>query len=272
MKLKFLITVLFFAVLLQENRSFAQTQVPYQVPANYRFDYEVEQVFVSKKASADTSVMHFFYTRSGDYAAVRISTKRDMKGNLLIVLTRDGMGVIFDERNRNITVINIRKLLSGFSDMAKWIRMDSVIAHMRKKMEGRDFQSVKTGKSKQLGSYTSEEYALSDSKGPRGSVWLTKVDFNTQADYILGIAGGNLLKMMSGKMAAHPLLQAMVQPKTLVSEIDMKDSADGHGVNMHTVGINPVTESVSTTGYGVSNYSDMSLPEIFQAEMKKRNK
>jgi hypothetical protein len=272
MNIKPVFALLLFSFLFPGNRLFAQTQTTYQVPQTYRFDYEVVQTLDGKKTSADSCVMHFFYTKSGDYAAARISKRNDIKGNLLVVLTRDGMGVVLDEHNRSITVINIRKLIAGFSDMAKWIRMDSVIVHLRREMDGRDFQSVKTGNMKQLGNYSSEEYAVSDSKGHKGSVWLARVDFSTQGDYILGAAGGSLLKLMTGKMAAHPLFQALIQPKTLITEIDREDSAAGHDIHMHTVSLSPVTESVSTAGYQVNNYSDMTLPEIFQAEMKKRNR
>jgi hypothetical protein len=40
---------------------------------------------------------------------------------------------------------------------------------------------------------------------------------------------------------------------------------------MHTVSISPVVTTVSTSGYTLNDYSYLTLPEIFQAEMKKRN-
>jgi hypothetical protein len=40
---------------------------------------------------------------------------------------------------------------------------------------------------------------------------------------------------------------------------------------MHTLTIDPVSTTMSTKGYVVNDYSNMTLPEIFQAEMKKRN-
>jgi hypothetical protein len=228
-------------------------------------------VLVGKKKAADTCTMHFFYTKNGDYAATRISRKTGMKGSLFIVLTRDGMGVIFDDNHKSITVISIRKFLSDLSGITKWIRMDSLIANMRKKTDGKDFQSAKTGITKTIGSYNSEEYSISDNKGSKGSVWLANVDFNTQADYLLGTIGGNFLKMMSGRMTAHPLFQAMTQPKTLVTDISVGDSTAGDRMNMHTLSINQIPTTVSTSGYLVNNYSNMTLPEIFQAEMKKKN-
>ena len=149
--------------------------------------------------------------------------------------------------------------------------MDSLMANMRRKTDGRDFQSVKTGNTKQVGGYTSEEYGISDNNGHRGSVWCAKVDFNTQMDYVLSAIGGNLVKMMSSKMTTHPLIQALLQPKTLITDIEVGDTADGHKMKMHTLSINQTSSIVSTSGYLVKNYSNMSLPDIIQAEMNKRN-
>jgi hypothetical protein len=271
MKMKPVFIVLLLVGLLKGNVCFAQTQSPYHVPDMYRFDYAVEQSLSNKKNAADPSVMHFFYTRSGDYAAARISGKAEKKGNLFIVLTRDGMSIIFDEHNKNITIISVRKLASDLTGLTKWIRMDSLMAYMRKKPDGKGFQSVKTGKTKQMGSYSAEEFNITDSRGHQGSVWCTQVDFLTQGDYILGAVGGNWLKMMANQQSAHPLFQALTQPKTLLTEIDMRDSTGGREMEMHTLSINPVSTTISTAGYTVNDYSNMTLPEIFQAEMKKRN-
>jgi hypothetical protein len=269
--MKSLFTLVLIASLLTGNISFAQTQSLYNLPDSYRFDYEVTQVLVNKKNVNDTSVMHFFYTKSGDYAAAEINGKGSMKRNLLVLLTHDGYSIIFDEHKKNITVISIRKLVSDLSGLTKWIRMDSLIAHLRDKTDGKDFQSVKTGNTKQVGGYNSEEYSVSDSKGHKASVWCAKVDFNTPGDYILGIGGGNMLKMMSNRMTTHPLFQALTQPKTLITAIDTRDSVDGDRMNMRTVSINQIPTTILTSGYQVDNFSNMTLPEIFQAEMRKRN-
>ncbi len=268
--MKSLFAILFVACLLNGNISVAQSQPPYPLPDGYHFDYEVTQVMVHKKNLADTSVMHFLYTKSGDYAAARISSRDNKKGNLLVVITNKGMCIIFDEHNKNITIISIRKLISDLSGLTKWIRIDSLMANMRKKTDGRDFQSVKTGNSKQVGSYTSEEYSVSDNKGHKGTVWCAKVDFNTQMDYLLGAAGSNFLKMMSGRMATHPLFQALTQPKILVTDIETSDSAEVRRMNMHTLSINQTHISFSTSGYVVNDYSTLTVPEIFQELMKKR--
>ena len=271
MKVKSFLAIGLLAGLFIGNASMAQSPSPYQLPDSYHFDYEVTQVLFHKKNISDTSIMHFFYTKSGDYAAARISMKGNLKKPLMVILTKDGTAIIINEHRKNITIISIRKLMSDLSGITKWIRMDSLMANMRKKTDGNDFQSVKTGNSKQVGGYTSEEYSITDGKGRRGSVWCAKVDFNTQMDYILGAVGGNLLKMMSDKMTTHPLIQALLQPKTLITDIEAGDSAEGHKMNLHSISINQTSTTVSTAGYLVNNYSNMSMPEIIQAEMNKRN-
>jgi hypothetical protein len=271
MKTKIFLIICLFTCLFHANFTTAQTQPQYKLPDAYHFDYDVTQVMVHKKNLADTSVMHFFYSKSGDYAAARISSKDNKKGNLLLVITNNGMCIVFDEHNKNITIISIQKLMSDLSGLTKWVRMDSLIANMRKKTDGRDFQSMKTGKSKQVGNYTSEEYSVSDNKGHKGTVWCAKVDFNTQMDYLLGAAGSNFLKMMSGRMATHPLFQALTQPKTLVTDIETSDSAEVHRMNMNTLSIDQIQVSFSTSGYVVNDYSTLTVPEIFQELMKKRN-
>ena len=270
-KMKSFFILLMIVYLLTGNESFAQTPAPYKLPDTYNFDYQVKQIVFKKKNVSDSSELHFFYTKNGDYAAARISGRVNRNGNLFIVLTRDGMSILFDEHNKTITIVSVRKLASDLSGLTKWIRMDSILAHMRNKPDGKDFHSVKTGNTKQIGSYISEEYSITGNKSHHGSVWLAKVDFNTQGDYILGALGGNLSKMMSSRLADHPLAQALTQPKTLVTAIDIPDSTGGHALEIHTLSIDPVSTTMSTKGYLVNDYSNMTLPEIFQAEMKKRN-
>ncbi|HEY2349584.1 MAG TPA: hypothetical protein VGH64_11225, partial [Puia sp.] len=137
--------------------------------------------------------------------------------------------------------------------------------------DGKEMKSVKTGNHKQVGNYTAEEYVLTDTKGNKGSVWCAKMDFDTQGDYIMGAIGGNMIKIMGSNMSTHPLLQALTQPRTLVTEIEFNDSAGTRRMELQTQSIDQGTKNVSVAGYSVNDYSNMTLPEIFQAEMKKKN-
>jgi hypothetical protein len=270
MNVKLFFLIFLFVGLMEQRASFAQSPAGFKLPDSFQFDYTVTQTIHHVKKMPDSSVIHFFYTKTGDYAAAEISRSADTRGNLFIVITREGNTAIFDDRNKTITVISIRKLVSELGELMKWIRMDSVVAHMRKRTDGKAWKSVKTGNQKQLGKYTSEEYIVTDSKGHNGSVWSAKMDFNTQGDYMMSALGGNLIKMMSSNMTNHPLLQALTQPRTLITGLEFNDSAGTRKLEMQTQSIDQVSKTVSISGYTVTDYSNMTLPEIFQAEMKKK--
>lgn len=258
--------------LLGVNPSLAQPSSGYKLPDSFQFDYAVTQTVHHVKKIPDSSVMHFFYTKSGDYAGAEIGRNTNSKGNLFIIVTREGNTIIFDDHSKTVTVISIRKLASDLAGLTKWIKMDSIVANMRRRTDGREIKSVKTGNHKQLGNYTTEEYLVTDSRGHKGSVWCARMDFDTQGDYIMSAIGGNLIKMMSSNMPAHSLLQSLTQPRSLITEIAFSDSTGVRRIDLQTQSIDQVVKVVSTAGYSLNDYSNLTLPEIFQAEMKKRNR
>jgi hypothetical protein len=272
MKLKRFFVLFICVAVLHATTVLAQTASVYKLPDSFRFDYTVTQTIHDVKKVSDSSVVNFYYTKSGDYAGAEFTGKENTKGNLFIVLTREGNTVIFDDRNKSIRVISLRKLVSDLTGLMKWIRMDSVMAYMRKRADGKEMKSVKTGNHKSVGSYTTEEYVVTDGRGRKASVWCAKMDFNTQGDYIMNAVGSNMIKMMGSNANAHPLLQTLTQPRTLVTEIELNDSAGTRRMEMQTRRIDQASKTVSVAGNSVNDYSNMSLPEIFQAEMKKRNR
>ena len=70
----FLLLFLFFG-LLKVTPSSAQTSSGYKLPDSFQFDYTVTQTVRHTKKIPDSSVMHFFYTKSGDYAGAEIQQK-----------------------------------------------------------------------------------------------------------------------------------------------------------------------------------------------------
>ncbi|HET7001385.1 MAG TPA: hypothetical protein VFI33_08755 [Puia sp.] len=271
MKIKPLFLLFLCFGLLKTIPSLSQPNPGYKLPDSYKFDYTVTQTVRHEKKVPDSSIIHFFYTQSGEYAGVEMGRNADSRGNLFIILNREGNSIIFDEHHKSITVISIRKLASDLAGLTKWIRMDSVMAYMRRRKDGKEITSVKTGNHKQVGNYTTEEYLVTDSRGRKGSVWCAKMDFDTQGDYLMGAIGGNFIKMMSSNMGSHPLLQTLTQPRALITEIQFMDSTGARRMEMQTESIEQLSKTVSTAGYSLSDYSNMTLPEIFQAEMKKRN-
>jgi hypothetical protein len=273
--MKSFIILVCLAGLFSGKTSFAQAPSSYALPENYRFDYEVSQNFTSKKNAADTCTIHFFYTKSGEYAAARFSGMEKMKGNMTMVITRDGYLSIFDDQHKRIIILSTHKLMADLMNLAKYIRVDSLMANMRGKMNGggNGLQSTKTGNHKTIGGYTTEEFTASDSHGAKSTVWIAKVDFDTQVDYLLSaLGGGGMLKMMgsSASSATHPLMQAIVQSRSLVTEVMSVDSA-GRTFSLNATSISANPSSIAVSGYTVSNYSNMGFMEIMGAEMRRKN-
>jgi hypothetical protein len=270
MKNRILCSLCFIGSFFTGNKVLAQSGALYSLPDTYRFDYEVDQLITGRKNLTDT--VRFYYTKSGDYAAASFSPKERMKGNTVIVITREGNVVAMNERKKTITIISIRKMISDMAHLTKYIKIDSLMANMKRNSNGGELNSVKTGNTKTIGNYTAEEYSLSGKKGEKASIWYAKVDFNTPGDYLKGIIGANFLNMMGGgKQNDRPLMQALMQPKTLVTSVETTDSAGAKRNNLQTIIIRTNDTTVSTMGYVVDDYSNKSLPEIFEAEMRKRD-
>jgi hypothetical protein len=272
MKRIFIFLVTFASFLLANHPLSAQSQPAYKLPDVFSFEYEPTQTLIHMGKSSDTTEIHLFFTKSGEYAAIRMDKNGKHKHNLFVVVNRDGIFTIFDDHKKSITIGSARKIMSDLSTVTKWIKMDSVMANIRKKADGKRTQSVKTGNTKAVGNYTAEEYMITDSAGHQVSVWCAKVDFSTPLDYLLGSGLGNMIKMMGDQQKGHPLLETLMQPKTLLTEIHGKDAAHGKEISLTTEGIRMVGTTVPTTGYQVNDYSNMTLMEIAQMEMKRESK
>jgi len=272
MKTKQLFLFFVCVALLKVSPSLSQSASGYKLPDSFQFDYTVSQTLHHEKNVSDSSILYFFFTKSGEYAGTEMSRSENSRGNLFIILTRERNCIVFDDHNKTVTVISIRKLASDIAGLSKWIRMDSVMAHLRRREGGKEIKSVKTGNHKPIGNYTTEEYVVTDSGGRKGSVWCAKMDFDTQGDYLMAAIGGNFIKMMSSNITSHPLLQTLTQPRTMVTEIAFMDSTGAPRMKMKTRTIEQRSKTISTAGYSLNDYSNMTIPEIIQAEMKKRNR
>src|SRR4030095_2160135 len=130
---------------LAAKSTFAQTKDAYVLPDTYHFDREVIQVMSDKKNAADSSRFYSYFTNSGEYAGLRMQGETTNHTGWVIV-TRSGNITFFKERDKTATVISMRKIFSDLADLAKWIKMDSVMAGMRRRIDGEKARSVKTGK------------------------------------------------------------------------------------------------------------------------------
>ena len=250
--------------------SFAQTPA-FVLPAIYHFDREIIQVTSGKKNAADSSRFYSYYTNSGEYAGLRMQGKTANHAGWAIV-TKNGNLVFFKERDKTATVVSIRKIVSDLADLAKWIKMDSVMAAMRRGMDGQKSKSAKTGKTKTIDGYPAQEYSVTDSSGRVSLVWCAKVDFPVAIDYILSAGAGKWVPMISPRLQSNPLLQALISPGTLVTAIQSSDSLGKTNNVLRTDGIRQTSTDLPTAGYTVIDYSNSSLMEIFQAEMRRNAK
>ena len=250
--------------------SFAQTPA-FALPATYHFDREIIQVGSGKKNASDSSRFYSYYTNSGEYAGLRMQGKTANHAGWAIV-TKNGNIVFFKERDKTATVISIRKIVSDLADLAKWIKMDSVMAAMRRGVDGQKSKSAKTGKTKTIDGYPAQEYSVTDSSGRVSLVWCAKVDFPVAIDYILSAGAGKWIPMISSRLESNPLLQALISPGTLVTTIQVTDSLGKSNSMLRTDAIRKVPTDFPTAGYTVIDYSNSSLMEIFHAEMRRNSK
>lgn len=251
--------------------SFAQTPNTYILPDHYHFDREVEQVFYGKKNEADSSRMFSYFANNGEYAGLNMQGAMT-KHKGWVILTRAGNIIFFNERDKTATVISIGKLMSDISNLTKWIKMDSVVAAMRHRMNGKEPGSIKTGKTKTINGYIADEYSVTDGSGRSSRVWCAKVDFPVPIDYILGAGAGKWIPAISSKLQANPLLQAVISPGTMVTDVQISDSLGKTFSVLRTDDIRRAPTDFPTAGYTEIDYSSYSLMEIFHAEMRRKMK
>lgn len=251
---------------------FPQAKAPYQLAEGFQFDYEVVQVSTSKKNTTDTSTMHYFYTKSGDYAGMKVSGRKGNREKNFIIFTKNGDWVVIDENKKTITIINMGNMMMNMANATKGIKRDSLAGASKSKIDPGQFQSVKTGNIKSISGYTASEYKITDNQEHKISIWYAKVDFNTQLSYLfdMGKAGAGAPGMsVAGPSVANPMIQTLADPNAFMTEMKSEESVDAKAIEMHTLSIAKASSSKSTPGYQVSNYSNMSLKDMMEAESKK---
>ena len=55
----------------------------YKLPDSYKFDYAVTQTVRHENKLSDSSIIHFFYTKSGGYAGIEMSRNADKQGKFV---------------------------------------------------------------------------------------------------------------------------------------------------------------------------------------------
>ena len=241
------------------SHAICQDKTPgYKLPASFRFDYEVVQMNIDKKKSADSAEMHWYYDKDGQYGALKVVKGKSPSDNdNFVVFDKEGTMIIFDQGKKSVVIMRLRKLMGDFGAAAA---KDSS-GHMHRDTDKKEkYSSVKTGKTKNIAGYPAEEYLVTDDKGKKGFVWYAKVDFNPQT--IFGFAAD----AMKERSANNPFMRALTAPNSLLAEVDSEE--DGRA--FYTKSISKKTLSMPTQGYAVQDFSNMNLKEMIQEEMKKK--
>jgi len=248
-----LIAMVFISALFSIPRSGAsQQQTAYTVPASYNFDYEVtQQVNSANKNSGGAKTITYYYTQAGDYTAM----KADNKNSILMIYTKDGTTAIVDDQKKTITILRMQNMMGDMSKIAaQYNKNNTSSAPSSVKHDSSNFKFAKTGNTKQISGYTSEEYSYTDSKGGKGSVWYAKVDFNTALFFMLGAGAAAPGPAMNKYASSTPSYPQLNDPHLLVTETE-NSAHPGEGLT--TLSISKKSLVIATSGYRVNDLSNM---------------
>jgi hypothetical protein len=182
--------------------------------------------------------------------------------NSMVIFTKDGVTIAIDNDKKSIVIFRMSNMLSGFANNAASAKTNpSANAHHD---SAANYQSLKTGNTKQICGYPAEEYVVTDNKGEKAHVWYVKVDFNAQLFYTMAASGmkgpGN-----SDNSPQNPFQKSMSNPNLLVGEVDAEKHPE------HALTTESITKKemvIATSGYNVRNMSNMSLQDMMQQKGK----
>jgi hypothetical protein len=228
----------------------SQQPAAYQVPDSYHFDYEVvQQVTGDNKNSGGPKIINYYYSGTGDYMGMKAADKN----NNLMIFTKDGTSIIFDDVKKTIMIFNMRSMMGDLGKVAAQYNKNNPSASPSRH-DSSNFQAAKTGKTKQISGYTAEEYGFTNNKGEKGSIWYVRVDFNSGLFYMFGTGGSAPPRPGMNKATQSPAYPQMNDPHMLVAETD-NNAHPGEGIT--TQSIAKKTTTIATKGYTINNLSNM---------------
>lgn len=227
------------------------------IPAVINFDWEVIQHLPKdeedeKNGKAYKQVTYFF-TNSGDYAAV----KPEDKSFSVMIYSKKGHTWIFDDKKKTITVMSMPKTVGEGGMMGKEIAEKIKKAPLAKDKRDDEFTIKKTGKTKNLLGFTSDEFEMKSNKMNASanaaktgtiSLWYANVPFDPAKIYTMGVGRpADLSKIqndpkMRNNMAAIPVLNK----NYLWVEME-----SGGKNGMETIEIKKVNNTIYTAGYKI---------------------
>jgi hypothetical protein len=226
----------------------SQQKAAYQVPDSYNFDYEVVQQ-VNAAGKSPTTIT-YYYSQTGDYTAM----SGDPKNNNLVINTKDGNTIIIDNQKKSLVIMRMQNMMGDIGKIAEQYTKNNPSAVAPSKHDSSNFKFAKTGNTKQVSSYTSEEYGYTDSKGQKGSVWYAKVDFNASMFFMFGAGRSPASAGMNKYAPSSTSYPQFTDPHMLVTEME---SNNHPGDKMTTQSISKKSMVITTKGYAVTNLSNM---------------
>ena len=250
---KFIYSIVFLSALFFIPRSaISQQKAAYQVPDSYNFDYEVvQQVNSANKKSSDPKTITYHYSLNGDYSALSVPDK----SNTLIIYTKDGTTIIVDDQKKTLTILHLQNMMGDITKMAEQYKKNNPSATSPSpKHDSSDFKFGKTGNTKQVSGYTTEEYSYTNSKGEKGSVWYAKVDFNAASFFMMGAGAASSNPAMSKYAGASSPYPQLTDPHLLLTETE---NSAHPGESLTTQSISKKSLVITSKGYTVNDLSSM---------------
>ncbi len=240
------------------------------IPTIINFDWQVKQRTRKdeddeKNGKAYNEVTYFF-TTNGDYAAIK-PTDKDFS---LMIYSKKGNTWIFDDTKKTITVMNMPKTVGEGGKMGKETAEKIKKAPLTKDRED-EYTITKTGKTKNLFGYTTEEYELKSkkiissgmaSKTGTVSFWYARVPFDPVKIYTMGVGRpADLTKMQNDPMLKNNITAIPVLNKNYL----WVETEAGGIKGMETLEIKKVNNTVTTAGYKIKVMN--SLKDMLKADI-----
>ncbi|MBL7764129.1 MAG: hypothetical protein JNL23_11945 [Chitinophagaceae bacterium] len=206
------------------------------VPKEIKFERNVVQKMNDKKSST----ISYYYTESGDYAAIKPEEKKD---GGLIIYNNEGKMIIVSEKEKTIIVMNMK----SFLDRA--VKKSEEMAANKKDSTHSTGSFRKTGNTKTICNYPADEYEVTNEKG-KANIWFIKTDFALLP--LLGMMGKNPMAGRNTGASNDWSDLPGIGKKFLMAEMEK----DGKKV-IETISISKTDFIFSSAGYTIRDMSDL---------------
>lgn len=221
-----------------------------ELPFIITFSREVVQKMHTEEGPRTVT---YYFSTNGDYAAMKPDPKSKM-GMSLIIYTKGGTALMFNDKQKTVTVVKIEKVMgSGFGPKNKGVAQAVYNAPSRDKVN-----VTGTGKTKVICGYPAVEYEIKCKDG--SAYWyFAKVDFNPIKIYTMGLGNWRTQRKL-GRREIMELKNSPMGVPVLNKNYLLVEMSSSQGVkDMETKFIRKKLFTVSTAGYKIINLSDNGL-------------